>query len=570
MPKPEPQDWSAAYAKVQRLADRDLLAVLRRAIRDVDQMLRGIDPSLGRVGDLVRIQQLQTVKRNLLNEQGKIFNRMGDIIAERRIQAALAATNLGSAIDDAVFRTFGQGAVSQQLRNSLVSGLNQTVDVAIARMTVSAIPLAQKIYNSNVWANGVLQKQINSALLRGLSAQEFAKEARGWFRPDTPGGVRYAAMRLARTEINNAFFATSVMQAQEKPWIHNMKWHLSRSHPKPDTCDQLARGGKDGDGVYPKMEVPRKPHPQCFCFVTPVSPDEDEFLDNLVAGKYDKYLRDKMSGARMTPQAEPKKVATPKPKPKKAVVQPPPAKPATVSNIKPPTPRQKFQQIYGDRLRIKSTSNLVDQRLENLSRIPDSHHKIVAQHFRNGEPQAGMFIGDGAITDLSAQGRALKGLQPRGWTPGSTFDEVAGVYMPADRQLLIGSKPHGSVSLSNHEFGHALDHALGQISSNSHDFRVAATKLTHSKVLSVTPYMNAAGNPTGWTSEFWAEAYGGWSMALKTARNEGEMLLSVAQSLGHVRWDLSLPASQRVTSQLEPHAVEGLRDLIRIFGGIGR
>lgn len=326
MPIPQPQDWSQAYASVQRLADRAILAEIRRALRDINRMLGQIDPSLGRVGDLVRINQLNTVKRNLLLRQSQIFNNMGDIIAERRALAALQATVLGTAIDDVLFSAIGQGSVVQQLRNSLTAGLNQTIDVAISRMTVSAVPLAERIYQSSLWANGVLQKRINSALLRGLSAREFAKEARSWFDPSVPGGTRYAAMRLARTEINNAFHATSVMQAQEKPWITSVKWHLSRSHPKPDNCDALAKGGPKGDGVYPKMEVPRKPHPQCFCFVTPVSLDEDEFLDGLVAGKYDQYLRQKLGQAQARPN-----VKTVKPTKRAAAPAPRPIKP-------PPTP----------------------------------------------------------------------------------------------------------------------------------------------------------------------------------------------------------------------------------------
>ena len=346
MPVPQPQDWSGAYAKTQRLADRSLLAALKQALLDVDRMLRQIDPTLGRVGDLVRIQQLQTVKRNLLNRQGQIYNRMGDIIAERRVQAAEAATALGSDIDALLLDFAGRTEVASQLRASLNAGLRQTIDVAITRMTISAVPLAQRIYNSNVWANGVLQRRINSALLRGLSAREFAKEARDWFRPDTPGGVRYAAFRLARTEINNAFHATSVLQAQEKPWLESMQWHLSRSHPKPDTCDALSKGGPKGDGIYPKMEVPKKPHPQCFCFVTPVVPDEDEFLDNLVAGNYDQYLRTKLGQAQARPRVEPvkpKKVAPRPAAPKKVTAPDAPAAPITPPSSPTPRPVVKSQ-----------------------------------------------------------------------------------------------------------------------------------------------------------------------------------------------------------------------------------
>lgn len=289
MAAPAPSEWSAAYARIQRLADRDVLQLLQRAYRDINRMLAKLD-GRNTLSDMVRIEQLQTVKRNLLRAQAEIFQNMGDIIRARRLEAAARATILGSSIDEAIFEAVGKGELAQKLRGSLTAGLNQTIDVAIARITISQVPLAERIYRTAVWMDGRLDRAINSALARGLSAREFAAEARSWFNPGTPGGTRYAALRLARTEINNAFHATSIVQAAEKPWIDNMQWHLSRSHPKPDECDAIAKGGKDGDGIYPPVDVPAKPHPQCFCFVTPISPDEDEFLDNLVSGKYDSYL----------------------------------------------------------------------------------------------------------------------------------------------------------------------------------------------------------------------------------------------------------------------------------------
>ena len=105
-------------------------------------------------------------------------------------------------------------------------------------------------------------------------------------------------LRLARSEINNAFHAISVNHNVEKPWVEGMRWHLSRSHPKPDDCDKFAKGGPKGDGVYrPPSNTPRKPHPHCFCYVTPEVPTEDAFLDRLIAGNYDDYLNSKL-GAR--------------------------------------------------------------------------------------------------------------------------------------------------------------------------------------------------------------------------------------------------------------------------------
>lgn len=293
MPVPSPAEWPAAYARIQRLSDREVLALLKTSLRDINRMLNRISGST-RVSDLVRAEQLRMVMRAMLREQALIFRKLGDIIRARRLEAMARATILGSAIDDVLFAAAGDSEQARALKRSLLASGEQSLNVALTRMGVSAIPLAERIYRTQVWMNGRVQDMINSALARGLSAREFAAEARDWFRPDTPGGVRYAALRLARTEINNAFHATSVMQADEKPWINQMKWHLSSSHPKPDVCDQYARGGTKGDGVYPPRQVPRKPHPHCFCYVTPVSPDEDEFLDNLVAGRYDDYLNSKL------------------------------------------------------------------------------------------------------------------------------------------------------------------------------------------------------------------------------------------------------------------------------------
>jgi len=287
---PKPTDWSVAYARVQRLADRDVLKVLQQASRDINRMLARIAAQPRGIGNMVREEQLLTVKRNLLREQAAIFDRLGDVIRARRLEAAARAVRLGSAIDTALLEAAGRTGQARALREALTRGLNQTIELAMARMGASALPLSERIYTTRVWLDGRLSRMIDSALLRGLTAREFAAEARPWFNPDVPGGTRYAALRLARSEINNAFHAITVTNGMDKPWIDAMKWRLSRSHPKADVCDQYAHGGRDGDGVYLPQDVPRKPHPHCFCYVTPEPPDEDEFLGNLVAGKYNDYL----------------------------------------------------------------------------------------------------------------------------------------------------------------------------------------------------------------------------------------------------------------------------------------
>jgi hypothetical protein len=289
--QPQPNEWLAAYARVQRLADRDILRLLDQSLKDTRRMLRALEKK-SNIGAMVRAEQLRTIKRHMLAEQAKIFRKLGDIVSARRVEAAARAVALGTATDAALFSAIGDTARARALGEALSQGLAHSTEVAVTRMTQSSFPLAQRIYRTQAWMDGRVEAGINSALARGLSAKEFAREAEDWFNPNTPGGVRYAALRLARSEINNAFHAISVNSAMGKPWVHGMQWHLSSSHPKADVCDQYAHEDHSrlGAGVYKVEEVPRKPHPHCFCYVTPVLESEDAFIDNMFAGKYDAQI----------------------------------------------------------------------------------------------------------------------------------------------------------------------------------------------------------------------------------------------------------------------------------------
>lgn len=292
MSEPTARDWIKAYAKVQIATDREIAKVLKQSVRDVDKQLKKYLGST-RTGAVVRAEQLRVVKRALLEELAKLYSEIGNIVAANQARAAAAAIQMGTKVNAILFAAAGDAALASALELGMLRGLTSTIDIVVTRMTQSKFPLSERIYKSEVWASGVLENKINSALARGLSAQEFAKEVKDFYRPDTPGGARYASLRLARTELNNAFHAASVNNVAGAPWVEGMKWHLSRSHPKADDCDALAKEDqfKMGEGVFPVNEVPRKPHPQCFCVVTPVVVDEDEFIDSLLAGRYDDYIR---------------------------------------------------------------------------------------------------------------------------------------------------------------------------------------------------------------------------------------------------------------------------------------
>lgn len=291
MATPDPLDWLRANLAVQVKADREVLAALRQAQVDINRQLRSI-ASRGGVGAAVRREQLLLSKRVIMAEQAKLWRKLGDIVRARRLEAASRMIQLGQDLDAVLFRAIPRGpSLARAIADAERDTAERAMDRLITRATGdSYVPLSQKVYRSEVGIGSRLNTLVNSALARGLSAVEFAREVRDYVNPFTPGGLRYAATRLARTEINNAAHAVAIDAQRDKPWVEGMQWHLSRSHPKADRCDELARGGEGGTGLYPVSETPSKPHPQCFCYVTPTTVPADQFLDELVAGKYSDYL----------------------------------------------------------------------------------------------------------------------------------------------------------------------------------------------------------------------------------------------------------------------------------------
>ena len=286
IPKPEPRDWLRANAQELAVTDREVLAMLRDAYRNVSEQLNELvarDSPLISAG--VRRAQLEQTRSRLLANQAQVFERLGDIVAARRARAASRSQRLSAAADAALLSLVGKGPQAQYLYDSALQTSQRAIDAALARMRLSALPLSERIYRTGVWMGGRLGKLINETLASGLNARDFAKRARDWFNPNTPGGVRYAAMRLARTEINNSFHAMSAQKYAETPWIPKVDWNLSGSHPKKDLCNELAE-----ESPYDSEEVPARPHPQCMCNITPKSVDEDEFVENFLKGDYDEYL----------------------------------------------------------------------------------------------------------------------------------------------------------------------------------------------------------------------------------------------------------------------------------------
>jgi hypothetical protein len=298
---PDPREWRLQTLQVVKRSEADVQKILSQARKDITRQLHALQLK-DTISAQVRRRQIMLVKRAVAKEQASIWRNLGDLIRARRMDAAIRVIELGMEFDRDLFRDLGGVHVTNAelatVRDAEEAAARSGLDRMLVRVNgQSYVSLSQRVYTSSVNIGKVLDNRVNSALARSLSAKEFARELAPYINPDTPGGIRYASMRLARTEINNAAHAVAVVNAQGKPWIEGMQWELSGSHPKPDECDDLAEGGESGNGIYAVTRVPAKPHPQCFCSIVPVSVSDEQFLTNLLGGNYDDYASQYLKAA---------------------------------------------------------------------------------------------------------------------------------------------------------------------------------------------------------------------------------------------------------------------------------
>lgn len=286
------------YLQLQIKNDREVLSLLRSMKGDVDKSLASLRGSA--IGATVRREQFRLAQRVIEDAINATWIKLSDAIESASLVAARDAVLVNGELDRALTSAGLSAAQRAALTASNIAQSQQAVRHALNRhfdeTGAQKIPLSEKVYRSRQLVKGEVDRLVESALARGLSAKEFAKEVSGFIRPDTPGGVRYAAMRLSRTEINNAFHYAQTRDNAMKPWVSGQKWHLSGSHPKPDECNQFAEQNKFdlGVGIFPAGDVPAKPHPHCLCFITPETVGEEEWIKQFKAGQYDDYLNSRM------------------------------------------------------------------------------------------------------------------------------------------------------------------------------------------------------------------------------------------------------------------------------------
>lgn len=265
------------YLFLQSRFNKTLRSILRDAARDGERRIRALTDG-GYAAD-IRIAQLRATVRALKRAQVALWDEVSSETTMVVQDAVLTASE-------------GMSRFPRFFRNpSLADSFQAAADQAALNVQSSLrnrFRFSSRVYKNESLAKKKVEQAVNRGVALNMSSRELAQSVKGLISPDTPGGISYAANRLGRTEMNNAFHETSIRTYQAQPWIVAAKWNLSGSHPKtrPDECNDLA--SKNG-GVFPKNSIPSRPHPQCMCYLTPVVMDDEEFVNWIESSRGEKW-----------------------------------------------------------------------------------------------------------------------------------------------------------------------------------------------------------------------------------------------------------------------------------------
>jgi hypothetical protein len=276
---------------LQQKYDKSLFLVLSRAAIDADREIRKYKDKEG-IGAQVRVAQLMGARGAINRILSFMWRDVGRITRAGQQEAQAAAIEKSFDWEEVLLaRAVPDKDQRDALREALIAAADKNVDAMIARVLKTHIPLSKQVYRTQALSNKWVERAINSALARGATVAELASDVKSMINPNTNGGVSYAAKRLARSEINNAYHSQSIDTARDKPWITGMRWNLSKSHPRRDRCNELSEADHgQGPGIYGMGQVPSKPHPQCLCYVVPETLSVSEFNRRLRTGQFDDYI----------------------------------------------------------------------------------------------------------------------------------------------------------------------------------------------------------------------------------------------------------------------------------------
>lgn len=283
---PDPRRQQLVLVAQVEIALRRVLMV---AARDAEIILRQSELRIG--GQISQAQLLLVLAQLRLLSERLWGTQVPDEISRVMALAAAEIAKGSSALDRFMIAHTDNPKVLQALDEAEQQRARRVAQVLETREREFKFDLSPSVYKWEALTDGMVERVISSGMALGKTQRQIAKDVRGLINPNARGGVSYAAIRLGRTEVANAYHAQTIAEYRDNPFVTGLRWNLSNSHPVPDECNELADGGDlKGKGVFRVQSVPLKPHPQCLCYLTPDTVTQGRFVDKVLNGDYNAYL----------------------------------------------------------------------------------------------------------------------------------------------------------------------------------------------------------------------------------------------------------------------------------------
>lgn len=223
----------------------------------------------------------QRVARSRMRALEKVWNELGEELADSIVDEIKdTQKDVPGSYQSATSRIVTANKVRIDPTFSHVPRL--ALEQFIQRTSVTGTPL---VLSPGVWSADQVQKielKIAAGIARGQSAKSLGLDLEKHVLGGKGAGgmsVRAKAERLARTEINTAYWEASALSAASSSIVEGQRWNLSTSHKLWDACDMMAWNASYdlGPGIYPTGTLPPKPHPNCMCWLEDVLRDVDDW-----------------------------------------------------------------------------------------------------------------------------------------------------------------------------------------------------------------------------------------------------------------------------------------------------
>lgn len=287
----------------------------RRLHGILTDLRRNIMGELAMVGDNV-IQEAQL--RGLLSSLGRYTAQFESEYSYFLKDSMRKSAKLVTDREDKIAALYTVGVDKSKMNLNLAfSNISEVpMETLFAMFLKDGKKLTDRIWNLADYTNRQVEDVVTQAVARGESAVKLSRKLERFLQPGkwgpawttritpakvydlggiayTRGSVSYNALRLARTSINNAHREAHVQRVSfykeaGLPIARGIKWNLGASHRIVDICDDWARGGLKGDGVYTLNDVPVD-HPNGACYTTTALVPVEEFqkwADDLEVGQH--------------------------------------------------------------------------------------------------------------------------------------------------------------------------------------------------------------------------------------------------------------------------------------------